>query len=350
MVATPAQKTAPSPLPFPPSWLDRFVAWVERLPVPSLLFYVAMWIAMASLAHIVNWAAGTVPWWSLDSRILLVASWAPYCMAFLGYLEDTASDALEAFRTALDVDAASFDRLHYEFTTLPFWPTLAANFIGVAMAIISGLRQEENAVFMTTLSTGVVNFSIAAFGIGISLGLIYLTFRQLRLVRRTYHHATRLNLFQSSQLYAFSSLTLRMGIGWLLIIYTGVLAYPSLLQDIAWTTSSGLLLVATGAIFVYTLVMIQQRMRSEKARHLDEIDRRLQAAFADLHGRIDGNDAGNLGSLHQVMESLVLERSVVAKIPTWPWQPGTAASFLTAVLLPLIIWVIQAILQRLTGL
>lgn len=345
--------SAPAPLaslPYAPSWLDRFTVWVERLPVPSLLFYAGMWVVTAALLHIVNWAQGALPRGALDTRMVLVASWAPYCLAFMAYLEQTASVALATFHPALDVDAVAFDRLRYEFTTLPFWPALLANGLGVVMAVSSGFLPANSASFMTTPLTAVVNIGIASFGIAISIAAIYLTFRQLRLVRRAYHHATKLDLFQSSQVYAFSSLTLRMAIGWLVIIYSGVLAFPDLLEDRMWTTSSGLLMIATGGVFIYTLLQIQQRMRSEKVRHLDEIDRRLRTAFNDLHNRIDAKETADLQTLHQVMESLVLERGVIAKIPTWPWQPGTAASFLTAVLLPLIIWLLQTLIQRLTGL
>lgn len=340
----------PQPKPYQPSWVNRFTAWVERLPVPSLVFYVAMWAVVATFEQIVTWREGVVPFGKLDPRIVLVSVWAPYCLAAFGYLSHTSGQALDAFRSALDVDTAEFARLRYEFATLPFWPVLLASLAGALVAIFNGFLQTNSFDLLSTPLAAVVNLGIASVGIAISFVLIYFTFRQLRLVRQIYRHATRLNLFQSGQLYAFSALTLRTGIVWLIVIYSGVIAFPSLLQDVVWAGTSTLLLLAIGISFIFTLMQIQQRIRSEKVRHLDEVDRHLQSAFVTLHSRIIAENTDDLASLHQVMESLLLERNVVAKIPTWPWQPGTAASFLTAVLLPLIIWIIQSILQRLTGL
>lgn len=344
------QQPAPNVAPYPPSWVNRFTAWVERLPVPSLFFYVAMWVVMVAVSQIVSWSVGVVPSRTLDPRIALISVWAPYCLAAVGYLSHTSGQALDAFRPALDVDAAEFTRLRYEFAILPYWPVLLFSLAGALLATLNGFLRANSFDILSTPLSAAVNLGIAAVGIGTSFVLIYFTFRQLRLIRHTYRHATRLNLFQSGQLYAFSALTLRTGIVWLVIIYSGVIAFPSLLQDVLWASTSTLLLLAVGISFVSTLMEIQRRIRTEKVHHLDEIDRHLQATFTTLHDRIAADDTADLVSLHQVMESLVLERGVVAKIPTWPWQPGTAASFLTAISLPLIIWLIQTALQRLTGL
>jgi hypothetical protein len=51
-------------------------------------------------------------------------------------------------------------------------------------------------------------------------------------------------------------------------------------------------------------------------------------------------------ALNKTLASLVVERELLAKIPTWPWQPGALTGFLTALLLPIILWLIQRILER----
>jgi hypothetical protein len=204
--------------------------------------------------------------------------------------------------------------------------------------------------FMATSLAAIVNTILSMAGAAMVLTAAYLTFRQLRLIRRTYAQATKLDLFRTDELYAFSSLTLRMGIGWLIVIYTGALFYPALLRNIPWATTSGLIMAGVAVSFVTTLFGIHQRIAAVKGGHLREIDRRLQVAFADLHQRVDTGDLSALASQRAVMDALLVERGFVAKLPTWPWQSGTAASFLTAILLPLIVWAVQVILQRLMGL
>lgn len=54
-----------------------------------------------------------------------------------------------------------------------------------------------------------------------------------------------------------------------------------------------------------------------------------------------------MGGLKVLLDSLLLERDTLAKIPTWPWKPGTVAGFSSALLVPVIIWFCQQILMDL---
>lgn len=356
-VTAPSSVPAPAPQPYPPSWIDRLLRWIERLSVPFPVVLVGLWAASVMLVHAVCWHEGIVPRWQLDTRILLINTWAPYCLGFIYYLENTAVEALAAFRPALDQDDSSFARLRYEFTVMPMRGALISNVAGALLAYGSLRFYPETAKpFMDTPFAAFVNMSLSMLGIAISFTAIYLAFRQLRLIRRTYAQATQLNLFHANQLYAFSSLTLRMGIGWLIVIYSGIILYPALVQNVPWIAGAGLILTGIAGAFLMTLFDIHTRIHSVKTQHLEEIDRRLQAAFAALHRRIDiaaaenTADAPSLASLRETMDALLVERGVIAKIPTWPWQPGTLAGFLTAILLPLVVWIIQSILKRLMGL
>jgi hypothetical protein len=58
---------APSPV-YPPSWLDRFTQWVERLPGRSWMFYPALGLILAFISTAVNWADGTYPIGTFDAR------------------------------------------------------------------------------------------------------------------------------------------------------------------------------------------------------------------------------------------------------------------------------------------
>ncbi|MFQ5596379.1 MAG: hypothetical protein ACE5HA_19725 [Anaerolineae bacterium] len=53
--------------------------------------------------------------------------------------------------------------------------------------------------------------------------------------------------------------------------------------------------------------------------------------------------------LHRAMSSLEIEREVLARIPTWPWQPGTLRGVASAVSLPVLVWLIQQILAYYLG-
>jgi hypothetical protein len=54
-----------------------------------------------------------------------------------------------------------------------------------------------------------------------------------------------------------------------------------------------------------------------------------------------------MGAVHQMILSLVAERELLQKTPTWPWQPGTPIAVVSALLLPLGIFLVQRLLERL---
>lgn len=337
--------------PYPPSWIDRLLARMERLPVPLPVVLIGLWLAFITIVHVTVWREGILATGQIDARVLVINTWAPYGLGFIYYLEKTAADALAAFRPALDMSDGAFDDLRYRFTTMPRVGVLIITAVGALLAFVTLQMFPETAEpFMDTPLAAVVNTTLSMASAAVLLAVIYQTFRQLRLIRRTYAQASKLDLFRTNELYAFSSLTLRMGIGWLVIIYASALLYPALTRNIPWAGSSILVVVGVAVYFVRTLVDIHQGIASVKAQRLLAVDRRLQEAFDGFHQRVDSGEPGSLVAQKEVMEVLLLERGFVAKLPTWPWQSGTLASFLTAILLPLIVWSLQEILQRIMGL
>lgn len=337
--------------PYTPSWVDRLLGWMEGLPVSIPIILIGIWLALITLVHLTVWHEGILPLWQLDRRILMINTWIPYSLGFIYYLEKSAAQALTDFRPALDMADDVYLSLRYKFTVMPNRGVLISMGMG-ALLTYTTLRMfpETSRPFMDTPLAAVVNMTLSVLASAFTIVAIYLTFRQLRLIRQTYALANKLDLFRSGELYAFSGLTLRMGIGWIILIYAGALFYPALVRNIPWMASVGLVLAGVAASLITTLFDIHKRISTLKADYLTEINNRLLTAFTELHRRIDAEELSALASLRAVMDALLVERGVVDHIPTWPWQSGTLASFLAAVLLPLVVWGIQLLLQRFIGL
>jgi hypothetical protein len=79
---------------------------------------------------------------------------------------------------------------------------------------------------------------------------------------------------------------------------------------------------------------------------LDEAIQRFEAMIADLHRRVDDGDLEGMSDLNMALVSLEIEEAALRKISTWPWQPETVRYLMTALLLPLVLWVVQFLLQR----
>ena len=61
---------------------------------------------------------------------------------------------------------------------------------------------------------------------------------------------------------------------------------------------------------------------------------------------MDRNELTRMDDLNKALASLEIERGALERVPTWPWERRTLRSLITAIVIPLLIWTIQAILQR----
>ena len=103
------------------------------------------------------------------------------------------------------------------------------------------------------------------------------------------------------------------------------------------------------AVFLLPLLGLHQLLVREKERLQAEANSRLQAHIQQLHRRIDACQLEDADAVNKHMSSLALEMEILAKLPTWPWQPGTLNLILTAVFLPIILWLLQQLLERWAG-
>ena len=170
-------------------------------------------------------------------------------------------------------------------------------------------------------------------------------------------------------LYALSSLTMRTAL--ILIAFSGVLflflpfLMDRLVEGPALQAASGsprassfLLLIvsiiiygvlsACSAILVFLLPLsgLHRRLVGEKRRLQIDADRKMEAVIGWLHQRIETEDLRDADPIHKTISSLTMKREVLAKVPTWPWEPGTLNVLLTALFLPVALWLVQRVLER----
>jgi hypothetical protein len=87
----------------------------------------------------------------------------------------------------------------------------------------------------------------------------------------------------------------------------------------------------------------------EKAQRLDQISLRVEAIFSQIHQRIDDGAWEETEELTKVLALLETERDTLKGISTWPWSPDTLRLLITALGLPLLLWIIQYVLQLFLG-
>jgi hypothetical protein len=338
---------------YSPSWIDRFTDWVDRLPLPNWAFYLAVWLLLFAAETLIHWVDGSYPLGVIYSFHLVLTGTIPYTLALMHYLDKSAESALLRFRPALDVTAAEYAELRYQLTTLPQRPTIIASLIGVGIAALALSLAPESwsrpAVFVSSSFSVGFNIVLTVLMWWLVGAFAYHTAHQLRLVSRIYARHTRINLFRLIPLYAFSDLSARTTIGFLLALYAWYAVLPDTFDRPGNVISAVVANVIAGLIFVWPLLGIHGLLADEKERLLAESAQRLEAAIADLHARMDSGKLDGIENLIKGMEGLEINHNAVSRISTWPWAAETPRGLVAALLFPLMVWLGQWLLQRILG-
>jgi hypothetical protein len=154
-------------------------------------------------------------------------------------------------------------------------------------------------------------------------------------------------MFHLGPLYEFSGLSAITALLWLTENYVWYVTIPAE-TDYPIAGSATLGFVAIAAVtFILPLWGVHRLLRDEKLRLQSENARRIEAVMHETQRRTDAGEFGNMVGMKDATEALTGQATVLDKLPTWPWQPETIRTVLTAMLLPLFIWLIQRILERL---
>jgi hypothetical protein len=340
--------------PYAPSWVDRFTAWVARLPGPSWSFYLGLGLVLLFVQAIVLWVEGAFPVGRVDPAHAFLAAAIPLLLGLIHFLDDRAGTVLAGMRPALKTTEKEHADLSYRLTTLPAVPTLLAGLAALGCAFmleIPGGPYRLEALDSFPVSATLLRFVFLicwwAFGT-----LLYHTVHQLRLINHIYTQHTHINLFRMQSLYALSNLTALTAGGLAVVPYAFLYANRAteLLREAPIVLSFYLMVTFLAVVtFVWPQLGIHRLQIEEKERLLDEANQRFEAAIVDLHQRVDSGKLEGMVDMHRAMAGLEIERSALEKIPTWPWEPEVVRLLITALALPLGLWLIQFILQRVLG-
>ena len=337
--------------PYPPSLIDRFMNWIQRLPVPYWLTYFLLFILESMINHVIAWVDGWLPPFTFTQVILLFPLWQWGTFAALTYLNTTSEAALARFRPLLDCDEAAIDKKAYEMTTMPRRGVILSGLLWlIVYSMLTWLAYDAFYVgYGLGISSQVFIFLEGLVCFATGSVIYYHSLRQLWLVNRLVQMVKRFNLFSLQPVHAFSRLTARTGITWMFLLALTLLTFPldmaRWLMLVMWAFQVGLALAA----FILPLRFVNYHLIAEKRRLLADNSRRIESALGQLHQRLDQNEFSEMELLHNAIEGLTAERDILAKIPTWPWKTSTLTGFLSAIVLPVVLLLIQIMVQKWLG-
>jgi hypothetical protein len=335
--------------PYPPGWFDRLIDWIDRAPGPNALYLVGLLFVQGAYVTGLIWWNGKLPVGEIDLPRLFIVVVAPYLLGVRYYLDRVACAALDDFRPALTVDEHEFQRLRYELTTLPARTTLGATAVALIVFLVNwgrapGWLLEQYGPSTSALlfigPLGLFTFAVAALSIAQAV-------HQLQMVDQLHERATTIRLFRTKPLYAFSHVAARTGMSFLLLIYYVAAVRPDVLLASPPLKILVLAMIVTSVgCFVLPLRGMHRRIAGEKDRALARTALRFETLTARLHEQIEAGDLTDADRIAMQLSGVVTERDALARVSTWPWEPATVTAFVTTMVLPAIVWVLQRLLTR----
>lgn len=339
----------PAVLPFRPSWVNRLIGRITRLPVAPWLFYSLLFTFITVALLVSNWIEGTTTFGRFDTPFLFtyLGFYPVVFLAAIHHVDRVAHHSFDAFQAALGKSESESARLRYELTTLPARGArraAVAGAAGVPTVIFLGGYQELARSNPFTFGIAIV---IGFLGFIMTAEMLYHTFRQLRLVNYLHTIATDINLLQPAPLYAFSYLSARTGLIFLFVLWFDLVFNPETYTNLGLVILNvlGLGLFAI-ACFIVPLWGMHRRLIREKQNLQSQTNQRIEESFKLLYQRIDSQELHDADPLNKSINSLITAHDFVTKIPTWPWRPETFTFFFSAVTFPIIVFIIQMLLKN----
>lgn len=335
------------------SWVDWLTAWVDRQPGSNWLYYFGLGVALALITMVVPWMEGVPISRGIAFPPLYLAAAVATMLGLIDYLDQRALVALQNMRPVLEIDEHEYKEMAFRLGNLPRRSALVAALAAVAFVllteVIGGAYQlealEPYPVSATTLRVFYL-LSWTVFGT-----FLFHTVHQLRAINRVYTSYTRIDLFNARPMYGFSNLAAVTAGSLALISYGWMPVNPWIDQSDPLIFSIYFVLSLIAAVtFVLPQLGVHRLLVDEKDRLLDEVNLRFKAATAELHRKMDSGELEGVMDLNMAMASLQMELTAIKQTPTWPWEPEVVRLLVTAIALPLGLWLVQLILQSTLGL
>lgn len=338
-----------------PSWLDVVTQWARRQPVPAWVLCVALWLALLLPMEITKWRDGTLIFGTIDPLHAVFNAVTVFMLAVCPLLDRVARAALERTRPALIVTEAEYDRWAYALTVTPARPMIVAHAIGLlALGAGTVVSLDPAVVELTKFNLSSVPDLVAIGANIVALSaFLYHTLHQLGGVRAVVASHLKVDLLQVGPLRAFSVLTALTAMALIVANYTMLAAFLAVSPVVALSPGSLAVTVITSVtalvVFIWPLLELRARMRTEKERILNENGDELRASFAERRRLTETGQLERVAALKDGVEVLVIERTIAEKLPTLPWHATIARGLATTLVLPIVLIIVQRILQRVLG-
>jgi len=327
-----------------PGAVSRFLAWAGTLPGHGWWVYPALLLGLIAYGHAVLWLSGSLPFPTLLAAGTIGVVYGPFALGALAYLNSVAVRSIARFWPATGWPDADRPGWTDRFITTPGGYGWICLVIGVVVGFGAFLGSPLGVLAPASASPAVVLLAAAPsllFGYGMLPAAVIQIVRQLRLVDRIHREARAIDPFDRVPVYAFSAFTARAGLVFLAIAYYSFTVNGAFQAGNAVSLAVlGVVVVVSVACFVVPLWGIHDRLGREKELLLREVEGRLARLGEEVYRRIDAGQFDGTKVVSEAIAGVGTLRERVVRLPTWPWPPNLLRGFISALLLPVVVYIV----------
>ena len=330
-----------------PGWLHWSFSIVERVPIPGWLLAILVVLLVTALAHLVVWGSGSLPWGQFNLYFISLGFYLVLVPSYWILLAKRAERDLKKFFSDGREGTAEVMKKISDFNSLPEATSLALVILGILSGYFNyrfvGFPSEPLVeiglpwlLAFTYIFTNVLGFMLFAR-----------TIRQASLIYRFYSDLD-MDLFNPERIYALSSYggyTSAMLI--LFFYFLNLISFPGFIFTTYGILIQIFIFLIMVLLFFIPLSGINSRMKQTKAKLLASANEDLRNIHARIHNAAESQDYTAVDDLHGALSTLRDTREMIKSIPTWPWQPDTLRNVLAPLIFPVIVFLIQMLVERL---
>jgi hypothetical protein len=326
-----------------PGVLSRFLASVDDLPYHGWWLFPLLYVLLFVWSHGIVWATGQVPFGSIHPVLAVGHFYAPYTLAAIALINRASERALSAFWPATGWPDEERETWRFWFVNSRAGYGLATLVVAAVVTVVAFLEAAPEAIGPGANRTVLFAAYVpsAFFGYWVVLLAFLHTLHQLRLVARIHREATAIDPFDRVSVYAFSYVTAMTGVAYVISGYY-TLTLNSAFQagnPIAIAVLAGVFVIGIACFFL-PLWGIHERLVQEKQILVRDVELRLKRLSQEMYRRIDAGEFDGTKVVSDALAGVSDARKRIFEVPTWPWRPQVLSGFLSALLLPVAVYLL----------
>ena len=330
-----------------PSWFDALADWIDRGSRRRFWVYGAVFFACLCLVFGPGWIAREGADLHLVPFHLVLAGTAAYMLFFMHATRRWLARGHDLLADLVDMSPEEFHAWRLKITTTPAAPTLAfgiAAGAGATLLLLPLARRPELGLFQSPGAT-VAHLALLAFTSFVIATYVCRAGYRTVWSRRLHEAHLKVDLLRPEPLFAQTGVLARGGST--LIAYTvlWIVTAPGAFEHLGFVVTAGIVNAIAVLLYLVPLLRFHRMLVAEKRKLLLAAYDRARHTSAEVHDALRSGRLDVLDPLSKGLAGLQVEISLLERLSTWPWHPELSRVTLTALFVPVALYVIQRVLQ-----